>query len=344
VDYLVVDEAHLYKNLAISARIPGGASTGYKRASDLAMKLDWLRDRHGRRAATFSTAPPIANGIAEIYVMQRYLQPDALAAAGAEHFETWAANFGTTMTALGLTPDASSYRLQARFARFVNVPDLQKLFRQVADVRGRDELVLAVPDIAGGKPETVVGQGPEELRDYVQRLAARVETVRNRAVRPEEDKVLKISGDGRKAALDMRLLGLPAEDGGKVAAVADRIARIYEQHASRGYQTPPERRRQRSRPQRRAPARVLRPRHPNDHSRWSVYGQLRAELVARGVPGGKFASCTKQTTTWKRPDSSPLPVPGGVGAGRQHGEDGGRHECAGASGRLAPPGLPVAPR
>lgn len=282
IDYLFVDEGHMFKNLAFSTRIQGVGGTGSKRAEDLAMKMGYLRQAHGDRVATLATATPIANSIAEMYTMQRYLQPEALARAGIEHFDGWAANFGRTVTALELAPDASTYRMQTRFARFANVPDLLRMFRTVADVRTGKDLALSVPELVGGKPETVVVAASDDLSAYVASLAGRAERIRNRAVTPEEDNMLKVSSDGRKAALDLRLVGLPAApDGGKLAAAADRIGAIYGRTATQVFLD--------------ADGAVA-PRRgalqlvfcdlgtPHGDGRWTVYDQLKAELVARGVP------------------------------------------------------------
>jgi len=282
IDYLFVDEAHMYKNLAFPTHIQGVSGDGSKRAEDLAMKIGYLRQAHGERVATFATATPIANSVAEMYTMQRYLQPAELAQAGVEHFDGWAANFGRTVTALELAPDASTYRMQTRFARFANVPELLSMFRAVADVRTSQDMDLAVPDLVGGKPQTVVVTASAGLAAYVSSLAERAERIRNRAVTPEEDNMLKVSGDGRKAALDMRLVGLPpGPDGGKVAAAADRIANIYGRNEARVYLDSDG---------------SLAPRPgalqlvfcdlgtPHNDGRWTVYDQLKAELVARGLP------------------------------------------------------------
>ncbi|MGH9061087.1 MAG: hypothetical protein ACRDZY_16480 [Acidimicrobiales bacterium] len=214
------------------------------------MKVDWLRERRGSGLATFATATPITNTIAEMYVMQRFLQPETLARAGVAHFDAWAANFGRTVTALELSPDCASYRMNARFARFANVPDLLRMFRAIADVRTADELALDIPELASGRAETVVVEAAPELSDFVAQLAERAEAVRNRTVLPEDDNMLNVSGDGRKAALDLRLVGLAADPAGdkiaaaadkiaaaadKIAAAADKIANIYSQSRTRTY-------------------------------------------------------------------------------------------------------------
>jgi N12 class adenine-specific DNA methylase len=175
IDYLFVDEAHLFKNLAIATRINGAGQTGSQRAEDLHLKLDYLRRQNGERVATLATATPIANSLSEMYVMQRYLQPGRLAQAGVAHFDAWAANFGATVTALELAPDGGGYRINTRFARFRNVPDLVTMFSQVADVRTPADLNLRVPALAGGKPETVVVPATETLSEYVAELVERAE-------------------------------------------------------------------------------------------------------------------------------------------------------------------------
>ncbi len=210
IDFLFCDEAHAYKNRRVDSSIDGAANTGSQRAQDLDSKLWALRRAHGPRVAVFATATPVANSMAELWVMQTYLQPDQLEAVGLRPFDAWAATFGRTHTALELAPDGSSYRMQTRFARFQNVPELLTLYRQVADVRTLDDLDLPTPVIAGGQAETVVVDPSDNLVDYVLDLAARAERIRNRAVDPAEDNMLKVTGDGRRAALDLRLVGLDA--------------------------------------------------------------------------------------------------------------------------------------
>ncbi|MDQ6840311.1 MAG: helicase, partial [Actinomycetota bacterium] len=236
IDYIVCDECQAHKNLAVTSHIRSVSSDGSQIAEDLAMKLDWLRSQGGRRLATFATATPITNTIAEMYKMQKYLQPEALEAAGVDHFDGWAANFGRMVTALELAPDATTYRMNTRFARFANVPDLLRLFREIADVRTGDELHLDVPDLAGGKAETVVVPASDTLVEYMATLVERSEAIHNGLVKPEEDMMLLVTGDGRKAALDLRLVGLPPDPaGGKIAAAADQIAAIAVEHQDRPY-------------------------------------------------------------------------------------------------------------
>jgi len=235
VDYLLVDEAHHFKNRRVDSAIDGVGTQGSRRAQDLDAKLWALRRAHGPRVVTFATATPVANSIAELWTMQSFLQPDVLAGVELGPFDAWAANFARTVTALELAPDGASYRMKTRFARFQNVPELVTLYRQVADVRSAEDLALPVPALAGGGPETVVVPPSEVLVGFVADLAERAEQVRKRAVLATEDNMLKITGDGRRAALDLRLVGEdPDPTGGKLAVAAERIAGIHRASALAG--------------------------------------------------------------------------------------------------------------
>jgi len=161
----------------MTSRIPGVTGNASQRAMDLEMKLGLLRERHGDRVATFATATPIANSLAEMYTMQAYLQPERLAAAGVAGFDAWAATFGRTVTALELSPDGGSYRMNTRFARFRNVPELLSMFRATADVRSAAQLGLDTPAAAGGHQANVVVAASEGLKAYVASLVERAERV-----------------------------------------------------------------------------------------------------------------------------------------------------------------------
>ncbi|MEU4548788.1 helicase-related protein [Nonomuraea dietziae] len=263
IDYLMVDEAHMYKNLRTPSRIEGAGIDGSGRASDLHMKLHYLRGRsESGRVVTFATGTDIANSVTEAYVMMRYLRPDLLEEAGIDDFDTWAATFGDVITDIELNPDGNGFRQKARFAKFRNVPELLRIYRVFADVKTADDLGLPTPpvrkDANGNRGETaVVPASPEQL-EYITDLGHRAEAVRSGNARkwingvpeeewdgpidPDEDRVvednmLKISGDGKRAALDMRLLdpGTP-QSGGKLEVAAEKIAEIY-QH-SKDWQYP----------------------------------------------------------------------------------------------------------
>ncbi len=286
IDYLCVDEAHGYKNLRLASNIPGVAVDGSNRATDLDLKMSYLRGRHGRRVATFMTATPIANSVAEAYTMLRYLAPADLDAAGISDFDTWAATFGQVVTDLELSPSGTGFRMKARFAKFNNVPELLRLWHQVADVKTAEDLHLPTPDLEGGQPETVVVPPSQELVDFMALLAKRADAVSSRSVDPSEDNMLKISGHGRAAALDLRLVdhqldGLGAfldREPSKVDAVAERVAGIYHDHADVAFGQDPE-------PG--ALQLVFCDLGTPTGAGWNAYEELKAQLVSRGVPAGK---------------------------------------------------------
>ncbi|RBM18128.1 helicase [Prauserella sp. PE36] len=289
IDYLVVDEAHGYKNLRTPSNIPGAAIDGSQRASDLDMKLHYLRERHGERVGTFATATPIANSITEAYVMQRYLRPDLLDAAGIEDFDSWAATFGESVTGIELSPDGSSFRMQTRFAKFRNVPELLRMWHVSADIKTAADLNLATPELAprasDGKrePETISVPASPELTDYITDLADRADRVRARLVEPHVDNMLKISSDGRAAALDLRLVDYDGEiDNTKIHYVAERVAAIHAAHRDDVYHHP-----HTGHPEPRSGSLQLvfcDLGTPKQDGTWSVYDALRDELAQRGVP------------------------------------------------------------
>jgi len=246
IDYVIVDEAHGYKNLETVSNIRDAQIDGSKRATDLHMKLEWLRSRHGHRVATLATATPIANSVTEAHVMQRYLRPDLLAAAGIEHFDEWAATFGQTVTEIEMAPTGGGdYRMNTRFARFANVPEMLRIWHVFADVKTAEDLKLPTPELKPVVGEDgverpmartiVIPTGPEIVA-YLQHLADRAETVRGRGVDPSEDNMLKISGDGRRAALDMRLVSGERTQGEcKLERAAAQIAEVWRENRHNSY-------------------------------------------------------------------------------------------------------------
>ncbi|MGO9899189.1 MAG: methyltransferase domain-containing protein [Solirubrobacteraceae bacterium] len=287
IDYLIVDEAHDYKNLQTVSNIRDAAIDGSQRASDLHMKLEWLRDRHGDRVATMATATPIANSNTEAHVMTRYLRPDLLQAAGIDDFDAWAATFGQTVTEIEVAPTGGGdYRMHTRFARFQNVPEMLRLWHVFADVKTAEDLHLPAPELgerADGQraPETVLIDPSPELQSYVQALAHRADAVRGRMVTPEEDNMLKVTTDGRKAALDTRLVtGQKASTPGKLDHAADTIARLWREHRDQLYRTPsgdPS-------PITGALQIVFCDLSTPNPDRWNAYDELRQLLAARGLP------------------------------------------------------------
>ncbi|MFC4951080.1 hypothetical protein [Pseudonocardia sp. GCM10023141] len=287
IDYLVIDEAHDYKNLRTPSNIPDVAVVGSQRATDLDMKINLLRQRHGDRVVTLATATPIANSVAEAYTMQRYLRPDLLNAAGLTDFDCWAATFGEIVTGIELSPDGASFRMKSRFARFRNVPELLRLWHVSADVKTAEDLKLPVPLLAmrpdGQRtPETVVIPPSPELRELVVELGQRADRVRGSRPGKGADNMLKISSDGRQAALDLRLVDESTDAITKLDVAADRIAAIWRRHRDDAF---PDRSGQ---PHARPGALQLvfcdlgTPK-PED---WNVYHELRDLLHLRGLPNG----------------------------------------------------------
>jgi N12 class adenine-specific DNA methylase len=244
IDYLAIDEAHGYKNLRTASNISDAVIEGSQRASDLDMKIGYLRRHNGKRVVTFATATPIANSVTEAHVMQRYLRPDLLQEAGIAVFDSWAATFGQVVTQVELAPEGGdNFRIKTRFARFANTPEMLRMFHVAADIKTAEDLNLPVPAITAREdgrrvPEIVTVEPSDELVEYVARLGDRAEKVRSRAVGADEDNMLKISGDGRRAALDLRLVGLEQDSPGKTAVAADRIAAIWQDHRDHEYKAP----------------------------------------------------------------------------------------------------------
>lgn len=292
IDYLIVDELHDFKNLETASNISDAAIDGSKRAADLHSKVEYLRHEHGDRVITGATATPIANSVTEMYVMQRYLRPELLEKAGINDFDTWAATFGEVVSDMEMSvAGGDNFKIKERFAKFQNVPELLKMFHTYADVKTAEDLQLPVPDLAereDGKrlPRMVTVEPGEELTDYIKNIGERAEQVQQRGVDPREDNMLKISSDGRKAALDMRLVDPEAsllDATTKSSAAADLVAEVYEQNKDRVYMDPD-----------------TKEDHPTPGAlqivfcdlgtpskNWNVYDQLKDDLTARGVPGEK---------------------------------------------------------
>ena len=280
VDHIFVDEADLYKNLFYTTkmnRIAGLPNSESNRALDMYMKTRYVRERTGGRGVVFATATPIANTMAEMYTMLRYLAPDLLKERGVAHFDAWAANFAEAVTSLELAPDGSGYRMHTRFAKFINLPELLSMFRTFADVQTADMLNLPRPRLAGGKPQIAAAPASEPLKAYIKTLIERAERLRNGGVDPSEDNMLKITGDGRKAALDMRLVD-PANDpfdvsvDTKLALAVQRIKKVREEGTeSRTTQL------------------VFCDLSTPNPTRFNVYDELRARLIEGGVPSSEIA-------------------------------------------------------
>lgn len=205
-------------------RIAGLPQTASQRAFDMLLKVQHIQRINGGGGVVFATGTPIANSVAEMFTLQRFLQMETLKAQSVAHFDSWAATFGEPVTAMELAPDGSGYRLHTRFARFTNVPELMQMFRQVADIQTQAMLKLPVPDLRGGKPTVVSAPCSPELKEIVQSLVQRADALRTGRVDPRVDNMLLVTTDGRKAALDLRLhdASLPDRPDSKVnQAVAE---------------------------------------------------------------------------------------------------------------------------
>lgn len=295
IDYLCVDEMHMYKNLAVESRERSLAVAGSQRAADLDLKIGILRAKAGERGRvlTGATATPIANSVSEMFTMQHYLRPDLLKNAGITDFDSWAVTFGQSVTDMELDPAGTGYRIATRFAKFQNVPDLLRIWSVAADVKTAEDLGLPTPELTM-RPDgirgaqVVVVEPPTAVTEYVASLAERAERVRSKAVTSDEDNMLVITSDGRAAALDLRLVNarFPAEnkpqpwEDTKISTAADNIAAEWRQHRddvfldAGGVEHP----------NRGALHMVFCDLGtPNDKDSFTVYDELRDELVARGM-------------------------------------------------------------
>lgn len=290
IDYLVVDELHDYKNLATTSNIQDAAIGGSQRAQDLHMKIDYLREVHGDRVITGATATPLANSMTEMYVMTRYLAPERLTEVGITTFDQWAATFGEVVTSLELpVAGGTTFKVKDRFAKFINVPELLTIFHRYGDVKTAADLNLPTPDLAvrsdGERlPELISVEPTPELQGYISDLGDRADKVANRAVDPRDDNMLKISSDGRKAALDMRIIAAETTPDGptKVGTAASAIAAVWQETKDNRYLDE-----------------ATGEPHPNPGALqivfcdlstpgegWNVYEELRDTLYAHGLPYG----------------------------------------------------------
>jgi N12 class adenine-specific DNA methylase len=238
VDLLLIDEAHLHKALfrfSQMERVSGLPTSNSQRAFDMYVKTREIMRLHGdrQRGVVFATATPIANSMAEFHVMQRYLQPKTLEAAGLMPFDSWAAMFGRTVTTLEVSPDGSSFRMASRFAQFLGLPELMTMFRQVADVKTAEMLNLPTPPVKGGGAQVIAAKASEQLKALIGSLVERAEAIRNRGVSPDKDNMLAVTNDGRRAALDMRMIDPSAgfDPCGKVALCIAKAFELWQESA-----------------------------------------------------------------------------------------------------------------
>ena len=282
VDRLFIDESHFYKNLYLYTKmrnVGGIAQTEAQKSSDLFMKCRYLDEITGNRGTVFATGTPVSNSMVELYSVQRYLQYDTLAQNGLQHFDSWASTFGETVTALELAPEGTNYRAKTRFAKFYNLPELMQMFREVADIQTADMLKLPVPTVNYHNIKTK----PSEIQtEMVASLAKRAEKVRARLVEPNIDNMLKITNDGRKLALDQRMIDpmLPDDPESKVNACVDNVYRIWEEHADT-----------------KATQLVFCDLStPKNDGTFNVYDDMKEKLIARGIPAEQIRFIHEATT------------------------------------------------
>lgn len=209
VDYLFVDEADMYKNLYLYTKmnnIAGVQHTRSQRASDMFMKIQYVTEKNNGKGVVFATGTPVSNSMTELYTMQRYLQPKTLEELGLTNFDDWASTFGEVVSNFELSPDGSGYRIKERFSRFYNIPELMNIFRQVADIQTPEMLNLPRPSLMNGEPTIISSEPTMELKELISTLAERSEAIKEGNVDPRVDNMLKITNEGKKAALDLRLI------------------------------------------------------------------------------------------------------------------------------------------
>ncbi len=275
VDRIFIDESHYFKNLFLYTKmrnVGGIAQTEAQKSSDLFMKCRYLDEITGGRGIVFATGTPISNSMVELYTIQRYLQMSALEEQGLQHFDAWAANYGETVTAIELSPEGTGYRAKTRFAKFYNLPELMSVFKNVADIQTADMLKLPVPE---AHYHNIALKPSEYQKEIVASLAERAEKVRNRMVDSTEDNMLLITNDGRKLALDQRLVNpmLPSDPNSKAAKCAENVFEIWQRTADK----------------RSTQMIFCDLSTPKDDGTFSVYDDIHAKLLELGIPENEIA-------------------------------------------------------
>ena len=286
VDRLFVDESHYYKNLYLYTKmrnVGGIAQTEAQKSSDLFMKCRYLDEITGGRGTVIATGTPISNSMVELYTIQRYLQYSTLVKNGLQHFDAWASTFGETITAVELTPEGTGYRAKTRFAKFYNLPELMAMFKEIADIKTADMLNLPVPE---AKYHNIAVKPSEMQKEMVASLAERAEQVRGGGVDSSVDNMLKITNDGRKLALDQRMLNdmLPDFEGSKINACVDNIYRIWKENADK----------------KSAQLVFCDLSTPKNDGTFSVYNDIRKKLIERGIPESEVKFIHEADTDMKK--------------------------------------------
>ena len=288
VDRLFVDESHSFKNLFLYTKmrnVAGISQTDAQKSSDMFMKCRYMDELTGGRGITFATGTPVSNSMTELYTIMRYLQYDTLMRMGMGHFDSWAATFGETVTAIELSPEGTGYRAKTRFARFFNLPELISIFKEAADIQTSDMLNLPVPE---AEFINEVLKPSEEQQEMVGAFSERAESVRAGLVNPTEDNMLKITNDGRKCALDQRLLNelLPDDETSKVNTCVKNAYQVWEEGKA----------------ERTTQLIFCDLSTPKGDGSFNVYDDVREKLVARGVPKEEVAFIHEYNTEAKKAD------------------------------------------
>jgi len=270
VDRLFVDEAHYFKNLFLFSKmrnVGGIAQTEAQKSSDLFMKCQYLDELTGGKGIVFATGTPVSNSMVELYTMQRYLQYNELEKRGLIHFDSWASTFGETVTAIELAPEGNGYRSKTRFAKFYNLPELMSMFKEVADIQTADTLNLPVPK---ANFHTITAKPSEIQKEMVESLGERAEKIRKREVNPKIDNMLRITNEGRKLALDQRLMNemLPDYEGSKVNLCANNIYDIWKKTEDKKL----------------TQLVFCDLSTPHNDGKFNVYDDIKSKLIAKGIP------------------------------------------------------------
>ena len=286
VDHLYVDEAHSYKNAFLYTKmrnVAGIAQNEAQKSADMFNKCQYLDEITGGKGITFATGTPISNSMTELYVMQRYLQNSKLQNMGLGLFDSWASTFGEVVTSIELAPEGNGYRAKSRFARFYNIPELMNMFKEIADIKTSDQLKLPVPE---AEYETVVLKPTEQQKEIVESLGERAEVVRNGGVDASVDNMLKITNDGRKLALDQRLVNelLPDNPESKISVCAEKSYEIWKDTAA----------------QKSAQLIFCDLSTPKGDGSFNVYDDLKQKLMEKGVPEKEIAFIHDANTEVKK--------------------------------------------
>ena len=286
VDRLFIDESHYYKNLYLYTKmrnVGGIAQTEAQKSSDLFMKCRYLDEITGGRGVVFATGTPISNSMVELYTIQRYLQYRTLQEHDLQHFDAWASMFVETVTAVELTPEGTGYRAKTRFAKFNNLPELMAMFKQVADIKTADMLDLPVPEV---EYHNIAVKPSQVQKEMVTSLGERAEKIRGGGVDSSVDNMLKVTNDGRKLALDQRMMNpmLPDEEGSKVNACVNEVFRIWEENSDKKL----------------TQLLFCDLSTPKGAGEFSVYTDIRQKLIERGIPESEIKFIHEADTETKK--------------------------------------------